>query len=236
MSLCRALSKFGVLSRTQAAVAIAAGRVTVGGQVVTDPEFRIHPAQAVLALDGVPVRRAALRTFALHKPLGLVTTRADELRRATVYDLLPTGMPFVSPIGRLDRDSSGLLLFTNDTDLGNAVSGPSARLAKVYAVEFDGPLTDRDVGRMINGMAIDGEPLLPVEVAFADPSDRTRALLTLREGKNRQIRRMATACGREVVRLHRLAIGPVQLGDQPVATVRELSAAELQALRAATRA
>jgi 23S rRNA pseudouridine2605 synthase len=175
--------------------------------------------------------------FALHKPTGVITTRADERGRRTVYDLLPADLPWLSPVGRLDLDSSGLLLLTNDTQLADAVTS-SESVAKVYEVTFDAPLTAADQAQFTAGMTLaDGTALLAVGVEML-AADGTRALLTLREGKNRQIRRMAKDRGLEVVRLHRLALGPLQLGDLPAGELRPLTPAEigaLQQLRAARR-
>jgi len=230
VTLARALSKLGVLSRTQARAAIAAGRVAVDGSIERDPDRWLDPAGAVIELDGVRAERTERCYLAMHKPVGVVTTRADERGRRTVYELLPDGLPFVSPVGRLDRDSSGLLLFTNDTQLADAISGPRGHVPKVYEVDLDAPLGERDAARFAAGMELDGELLLPVAVAFADARDRRRAVLTLREGKNRQIRRMAAACGRTVERLHRVAIGPVRLADLAAGAVRVLAPDELAAL------
>jgi 23S rRNA pseudouridine2605 synthase len=232
VTLVRALSKLGVLSRTQAAAAIAAGRVTVAGKVERDPERWLDPERSAIALDGRRVTRQDRVVLALHKPAGVVTTRADERGRRTAYDLLPGDLPFVAAVGRLDLDSSGLLLFTNDTQLAARISAPGAAIAKVYEVTFDAPLSDVAVARMVAGMQLDdGTRLLPVGVEVV-AADRTRARFTLHEGKNRQIRRMAESAGVNVVRLHRVAIGPVRLGGLAESHVRPLTPAELRELQA----
>jgi 23S rRNA pseudouridine2605 synthase len=243
VTLARALSKLGALSRTAAREAILAGRVAVDGLVERDPDAWLDPDQSAVALDGVRVHRQLAVHLAMHKPLRVVTTRRDERGRPTVYDLLPPGTPKVSPIGRLDLDSSGLLLLTNDTQLGEAISGPGAAVPKTYEVQLDGPLSEADAARFAHGLRLpDGTALQPVKVRFADPADRSLIVLVLREGKNRQIRRMAAACGRSVARLHRVAIGPVVLGDLPPGATRPLTAreraalAELAARRRARRA
>lgn len=237
MTLARALSKLGILSRTQARAAILAGRVSVDRVTERDPDRWVDPDRGSIELDGRRAGKQATVYFALHKPAGVITTRADERGRRTVYDLLPADLPWMFPVGRLDLDSSGLLLLTNDTQLADAVAS-SESVAKVYDVTFDAPLTAADRQQFAAGMTLaDGTALLPVGVELL-ATDGTRALLTLREGRNRQIRRMAKDRGREVVRLHRLALGPLQLGELPAGALRPLTPAEvaaLQRLRAAHR-
>lgn len=218
----------------QARAAIAAGRVAVAGRIVRDPDHWLDPDRCELRLDGAIVERTSRVHLAMHKPAGVVTTRSDERGRPTVYDLLPAGLPFVSPVGRLDQDSSGLLLFTNDTQLAAAISGPASKLPKVYRVLLDASLSPRDVERLRAGAELDGERLLPIGLD-PDRADAQRSVWTLREGKNRQIRRLAAACGRTVIDLHRVAIGPLQLGELAVGAVRPLRDDELSALRAAVR-
>jgi 23S rRNA pseudouridine2605 synthase len=230
VTLARALSKLGVLSRTQAAAAIRAGRVAVDGGVATDPGRWVDPERGI-TLDGRPARKQAATCFLFHKPAGVVTTRADEHGRRTVYDLLPPGLPWLFPVGRLDQDSSGLLLLTNDTQLGDAIAGADAEVDKVYDVTFDAPLAAADLERFRAGMTLDdGTVLQPVAARLRSAADRTRAILRLREGRNRQIRRMAAAVGRAVVRLHRTAVGPVHLAGLAEGALRPLTPAERDAL------
>ncbi|HLQ39188.1 MAG TPA: pseudouridine synthase [Planctomycetota bacterium] len=237
VTLARALSKLGVLSRTQAAAAIRQGRVALDGKPERDPDRWIDPDRGRISLDGAPVLRQETLCYLLHKPAGVVTTRSDERGRRTVYDLLPADLPWLFPVGRLDQDSSGLLLLSNDTRLGETVSGPESRLPKTYDVTFDAPLSHDAADRFRAGMTLaDGTQLLPAKVQFPPESDRTRCHITLTEGKNRQIRRMAEACGRTVVRLHRLTIGPLRLGKLGEGELRPLTAAEHAALKTAVRA
>ena len=232
ITLARALSKLGLLSRTQARAAIVAGRVRVDGREERDPDRWIDPERGRIELDGRRAMRQKVVWFALHKPTGVITTRSDERGRKTVYELLPAEMPWVFPVGRLDLESSGLLLITNDTRLADAAIRPDSGLAKLYDVSLDAPLPDHDLRRFRAGSALaDGTALRPVGIEFLDP-ERTRLRITLHEGKNRQIRRMVADCGCEVLRLHRLAIGPIELGDLPEGRIRPLTAAERAALSA----
>lgn len=232
VTLARALSKLGLLSRTQARAAILAGRVSVDGREERDPDRWIDPDRGRIELDGTVATRQAVVWFALHKPVGVITTRSDERGRKTVYDLLPDGMPWVFPVGRLDLESSGLLLITNDTRVANAAISPDTGLAKLYDVTVDAPLPAAAIARFGAGGALaDGTALRPVGIEARNP-EGTRLWITLHEGKNRQIRRMVADCGREVLRLHRLAIGPIELGDLPEGRIRPLTAAERSALSA----
>lgn len=234
VSLERALSKLGLASRTQARSLIAAGRVRVDGTLATDPGAAVNPDTARLEVDGARVRKAATIVLALHKPTGVVTTRSDELQRRTVYDLLPPELPFVVPIGRLDFESSGLLLLTNDSRLADQIASPGV-CAKVYEVEVDRAFTANAVARARSGMLLeDGQPIAPVQIDI-DPRQPTKARFTLHEGRNRQIRRMCSAFGYTVLALHRTRIGPIQLGRLPEGQSRALDQAEERALRVAAQ-
>jgi 23S rRNA pseudouridine2605 synthase len=224
VTLARALSKLGILSRTQAAAAIVAGRVAVGGRIERDPEHWLDPERSKIALDGKVVTKQQAIYYALHKPVGYVTTRADERGRQTIYDLLPADLPWLFPVGRLDKDSSGLLLLTNDTRFADSVSDPSQKWPKVYEVTLDAPLSDADTTLFRAGMTLaDGTALLPVDLEFPVAEARAHLRLTLREGKNRQIRRMAEHCGRRVLTLHRVAVGAIRLGDLREGALRRLA-------------
>jgi 23S rRNA pseudouridine2605 synthase len=211
VTLARALSKLGAASRAQARALITAGRVTVGGRVVRDPDRWLDPARTAIALDGTRLRKGAFTCVALHKPPGYVTTRRDERGRPTVYDLLPPEHRRLVPVGRLDRDSSGLLLFTNDGRFADALTSPERHLAKTYDVQLDRPLAADARAALERPLTLDdGTRLRPMHVgAVAGP----RLALTLTEGKNRQIRRALAHLGYGVVALHRVRIGPIELGD-----------------------
>jgi 23S rRNA pseudouridine2605 synthase len=161
VSLERALSKLGLVSRVEARSLVVAGRVSVGGRIVTDPGRRIDPDRDELRVDGRRVRRAAAQHWLVHKPVGYVTTRRDPERRPTVYDLLPPGTPFIAPVGRLDLDSSGLLLLTNDSRLAAFLTAPTSHVEKVYEVQLDAPITSAEAAHLAAGVRVLGRTTLP---------------------------------------------------------------------------
>jgi pseudouridine synthase len=226
------LSQAGVCSRTEARAWIAAGRVRVRGEVVTDPERRVVAAH--VTLDGAPLRRARHRYLVLHKPRGYVTTRRDPQGRKTVCDLLPPEHAALAPVGRLDLDTSGLLLFTNDTAFADLMTSPSAHLPKTYRIDAAPRLTDEAIAALRRGVVLRDGPTRPAQVRVLGARGRASWFeITITEGRNRQVRRMVQAAGSKVRRLVRVAIGPLALGDLPRGASRELSAAEVRALRGA---
>ena len=236
-TLDRVLSRAGLFSRMQAQAAITAGRVQVNGHVVRDPGTWIDPVRDKVLCDGASLRAKKKEVWMLHKPAGCVTTARDERDRTTVYSLLPKDLPWLAPVGRLDQDTSGLLLFTNDSDLANAITAPGSGLAKTYEVRCAGALADEALGRLRAGVVLDDgrtQPARVERVAFHDTSTTLR--LSITEGKNRQVRRMVEAIGSHVLALHRTHIGPLELGDLPSGELRVLTADELQALRTAISA
>lgn len=233
-SLDRCLSRAGLCSRGAARRAILAGRVTVNGRVVRDPDLRVRPDVDRIACDGAPLRPAAKEVWMLHKPVGYVTTRADELGRATVYALLPDAAPWLAPVGRLDRDTSGMLLFTNDSELANAITDPATKLPKTYVARCAGVLTDAALRLLAGGVELADGPTRPAKVTVLERSAAdTTITVVLTEGRNRQVRRMLEAVGSAVLTLHRPRIGPLALGSLPVGTARRLADHEVAALRAA---
>lgn len=226
VTLARALSKFGFASRSKAAVIIREGRVQVDGRVVRDPDRWLDPRTARIDVDGERLFAKEFRYLAMHKPAGYVTTHADERGRETVYALLPPGLPWMFPVGRLDKDSSGLLLFTNDVRWGEMISSPEHHIAKTYKVTVDRPLDGADLEVMRKGMTLDdGTVLLPVGVQRG-PQGGCSVVLTLTEGKNRQVRRMMEHFRYEVVSLVRTAIGPLTLKGLAPGEVRPITTDE----------
>ena len=218
-------------SRSVAAAWVAAGRVAIDGRVVRDPEHPVPPA-AVLALDGAPVTPPAPLYLALNKPRGLVTTAADEQGRDTVYRCFEgAGLPWLGPVGRLDRASEGLLLFTNDPGWAARLTDPGHGVVKTYHVQVDRVPDDALVARLQAGVAEGGERLAALRATVLRAGTRHGWLeITLDEGRNRQIRRMLSALGIGVLRLVRTAIGPLALGSLGKGAWRALEADEVRAL------
>jgi 23S rRNA pseudouridine2605 synthase len=236
VSLARALSKLGVCSRTQATALVEAGRVRVDGVVRREPSLRIDPARARLEVDGEPVGAQRRVYLALNKPRGLVTTRDDPQGRETVYACLAdASLPFVAPVGRLDKASEGLLLFTNDTRWAARVLDPAGHVDKTYHAQIDRVADDALLARMTKGVDDEGERLAAKGVRLLRAGTRNSWLeIVLDEGRNRHIRRLLGALDVEVLRLVRVAIGPLALGDLAKGAWRHLAPAEVRALGGAT--
>ena len=235
VSLPRALSKLGLCSRTQAEAAVRAGRVTVNGIVRRDPALRIDMDRDRLALDGTAAVAAPRVYVAFNKPRGLVTTRDDPQRRETVFDALAgADLPPLGAVGRLDKASEGLLLLTNDTRWGQRVLDPATHLPKTYHVQVDRVVDDALLARLHDGVDDEGDHLAVREASLLRSGGRTAWLeVVLDEGRNRHIRRLLSALDLEVLRLVRVAIGPLALGDLPKGEWRYLTVAEKRVLDAA---
>jgi 23S rRNA pseudouridine2605 synthase len=231
VQLHRALSKLGWCSRTEARGLIRAGEVCVDGHVVSDPLTWVDLATQRVTRRGAPDAPAAPVTLALHKPRGVVTTRRDERGRPTVYDLLPPGLPYVFPAGRLDADSEGLLVLTNDSALAERLTDPAHHVPKTYRVTVAGRPTEAALAALRRGVELADGPTRPAEVLLVRGGGRASVLeVVLTEGRNRQVRRMAAAVGHKVRRLVRVAIGGLELGDLAPGASRVLSAAEVARL------
>ena len=238
MGLARALSKLGYCSRSRAAELIAAGRVKWNGAIRRDPESPVHLGKDRIEVDGQPLAESSKVYLALNKPRGVVTTAADEKDRETIYAYLPEGLPWMAPVGRLDKASEGLLLLTNDSEWAARISAPETHLDKMYHVQInaiaDGALLQA-LGKGI--LASDGKFLHVKNVRMLRHGEHNSWLeIVLDEGKNRHIRRMFEALKIEVLRLVRVAIGPLGLGDLPKGATRALEPQEKQALDRAMRA
>ena len=241
--LQKILSNAGVSSRRVAEELILAGRVSVDGEVLRTLGARADPDVNEITVDGVPVIRERYRYFALNKPAGFITTAHDERDRETVLDLIPVGDVQLHPVGRLDRESEGLVLITNDGHLTDLLTHPRYEIDKEYLVAVDAMPAERDLQRLVRGVESNGERLRASSVRAAAspqpgpgeelPKANAWLLVALREGKNREIRRMMETLGRQVLALRRVRIGPLRLGTLGSGAFRELTEEEVTALYAA---
>jgi 23S rRNA pseudouridine2605 synthase len=227
--LARVLSKRGLCSRTQAAQWIREGRVRVDGRVVHDPEYPTRLESASITIDGGDVE-ASPRYVLLNKPRGLVTTTRDERGRDTVYRCFDgTGLPWLAPVGRLDKASEGLLLFSNDPAWAASIT--AGAIEKTYHVQVDAVPGEGLLDALRAGAVVDGEALRAVRITPLRSGTRNAWLeVVLDEGRNRHIRRLMEAHGLGVLRLVRVGIGPLELGELPKGAWRELSPDEVHAL------
>jgi len=231
IGLARALSKMGYCSRSRAAELIRAGGVRLNGRVRRDPEWPVHLGRDRIEVEGELAEARAFIYLAMNKPRGLVTTASDEKGRETIYSLLDTQLPWVAPVGRLDKSSEGLLLLTNDSEWSQRVLDPASHLDKTYHVQIGTVAHESLLERLRRGISADGERLHAKHVSLLRTGERNCWLeIVLDEGRNRQIRRMLDSCGIEVLRLVRVAIGPIALGDLAKGQVRELAASEKKSL------
>ncbi len=233
VSLARALSKLGHCSRSQGDELVRAGRVQVNGRVISDPAVRVDPARDRITVDRQPIKATTKVYLMLNKPRGLVTTASDERGRDTAYQCLPPGLPHISAVGRLDRDSEGLLLFTNDTQWANRITSPAGAVEKTYHVLVDGPVDAALIQRIETGVESKrGDVLRAARVRVTRTAGATTWLdVVLDEGKNRHIRRLFEALDLKVLRLIRVAVGALRLGDLGKGQTRALTMDEVDSLR-----
>jgi 23S rRNA pseudouridine2605 synthase len=216
---------------------MTAGRVTVNGVVTTELGAKVDPLVDVVAVDGVPVLVAGAPVYlALHKPSGVVTTMSDPQGRPTVATLVPTDQyPGLFPVGRLDFETTGLLLFTTDGELSHRLLHPRWKVEKSYAVLADGRLDAKDIERLEVGIKLDDGLTAPAKARILDHrATNTLAEITITEGRKRQVRRMFSALSHPVIELHRVRFGPVELGMLGPSSWRHLSADEVTDLRRVT--
>jgi 23S rRNA pseudouridine2605 synthase len=226
----RALSKLGLASRAEARRLILAGRATVDGAAAGDPDALVVPERIEVAIDGRLAGPLPALTVLLHKPRGVVTTRADPRGRPTVYSFLGGIDRHLGPVGRLDAATSGLLLLTSDTRFGDWVTDPANGVPRVYVVAVRGEVSDEEAARLVHGVE-EGEERLTARAAAVRKRSRRESHLTieLTEGKNREVRRMLAAIGHPVTRLKRVAFGGLELGRLAPGEHRAVPAAELAA-------
>jgi 23S rRNA pseudouridine2605 synthase len=229
--VARMISKLGLGSRTQAAKWVCAGQVRVNGRIVKDPEFAVSPASDRITLDGredTPARMVVM----LNKPRGLVTTTCDEQGRDTVYKCFEgAALPWLAPVGRLDKASEGLLLFSNDPKWAARITHPASGPYKTYHVQIDRLPDTALLAQLEQGVSVDGERLVAKSARCLRSGDKHAWLeIGLEEGRNRQIRRLLSAHDIAVLRLVRVCVGKLQLGDLPKGKWRALTDQEIASL------
>lgn len=233
IGLARALSKLGICSRSEAAKLIRTGRVKLNGALRRDPETPVHIGKDRIEMDGNPLAKTENIYLALNKPRGVVTTASDEKDRDTVYEYLPADLPWIAPVGRLDMASEGLLLLTNDSEWAARISAPETHLDKTYHVQIGAVADENLLDALRNGVCSpeDGDFLKVKRASVLRSGERNSWIeIVLDEGKNRQIRRMLEHFQIEVLRLVRVAIGPLTLGDLAKGKTRAIQKEEKQAL------
>lgn len=230
-TLERVLSKSGVGSRTQARSWIHAGRVRVNGRVIENPDTWIDFDHDKILFDGKPLESKQKLCILLYKPTGYITTFKDPEGRPTVYDLIPDIDAFVSPVGRLDLDTSGLLILTNDTQFAERLTNPDHKVPKTYLVKCADLISDESIERLRKGVELSDGPTRAAQVKrVRDSGKYTHLEIRITEGRNRQVRRMIEAIGSKVLKLVRTAIGPIHIGDLKIGTHRLLTQSEVALL------
>lgn len=233
MTLDRVLSRMGLTSRTSAREAIVAGRLKVNGRVVRDPDIWVQPTRDVVLLDGNRVKPAHKTYLLFYKPKGVITSHGDPGGRKTVYDYLDDSVRWLAPVGRLDKDTSGLLLLTNDTNFADFITSPQSKIPKTYLVKISGLLSDEIIAQLDAGIEMKrGDRAQPVSVRRTEDRVKYTWLeVVLTEGKNREVRRMIEAVGFKVLKLVRIRIGPLTLEGLEVGKWRLLSLGDVAALK-----
>jgi pseudouridine synthase len=230
-TLDRVLSKAGVGSRTEARKWIGAGRVAVNGKKIQTPDHWVDLDRDRVTLDGRPIAKRKKVYILLYKPKGYLTTYKDPEKRPTVYDLIQDLGEWVVPVGRLDLDTTGLLILTNDTDFADHVMSPDSKVPKTYLVKSSIRLTDEQLDHLRQGIQLSDGPTRPAVVTrIRDSARYTFFEITITEGRNRQVRRMVEALDAKVLKLVRTRIGTIAIGKLEIGKYRELTSAELRSL------
>ena len=228
--LQRVLAARGVASRRKAEDLIRSGRVSVDGKVITELGTKVNPLRAKIRVDGKPIRRQPFRYIVMNKPSGFITTTSDERDRRTVMELLPRE-PRLFPVGRLDRETEGLLLFTNDGEVANRVMHPRYGLTKEYLVLTPAKPQEQVLSRVRAGVEIDGKRVVPDEFRIVrETAEGVLLSIVLHEGMNRIVRRLMESAGIPVTKLHRVRVGPLSVSGIPRGAHRDLTPGELTSL------
>ena len=236
-TLERVISKAGLGSRTEARSWIGSGRVKVNGKAIQSPEHWVDLERDKVTLDGKPVAEGEKSYLLLYKPKGYLTTAKDPEGRPTVYQLLHGVSQWVFPVGRLDLDTSGLLLMTNDTQFAERMTNPEFKVPKTYLVKTQSRLTDEQLDRLRQGLELKDGATRPAEVTrLRDSGNHTFFEITITEGRNRQVRRMVEAIESKVSKLVRVSIGPIAIEELQIGKWRELTGAEERTLQKAGEA
>ena len=235
-TLDRVLSKAGLGSRTEARSWIGTGRVQVNGKLIQTPDHWVDLDRDKITLDGKPLQAVRSRYVLIYKPKGYLTTYKDPEGRPTVYDLIPGVDQFLGTVGRLDLDTSGLLLLTNDTQLSERMTNPEHDLSKTYLVKASTLLSDEQLQRLAQGVELSDGMTKPAQVSRQRDSDKYTFLeITLKEGRNRQVRRMLEAVESKALKLVRVKLGPLTLAGLQMGGWRDLTSEEVTALKAMTK-
>lgn len=230
-TLERVLSKAGLGSRTEARSWIHADRVRVNGKLIQNPDHWIDVDHDKVTFDGKPLQSAEKRYLLLYKPKGYITTYKDPEGRPTVYDLIEGLDAWVFPVGRLDLDTSGLLVLTNDSGFAELLTNPHYKVPKTYQLKCSTRLTNEQMDRLRNGVDLDDGRTRPAIINHLRDSEKyTHLEMTITEGRNRQVRRMVEAIGSKVLKLVRISIGPVRIADLQIGKFRDLTPNELKSL------
>ncbi len=230
-TLERVLSKAGVGSRTEARKWVAEGRVKVNGRAVRDPDTWVDLERDRVLFDGKPLTKSEKTYLLLYKPTGYLTTYRDPQGRPTIYDLLPDREQYLFPVGRLDLDTSGLLILTNDTAFAERVTNPDFKVPKTYLVKASRHFSDEDLDRLRSGVELKDGPTKPGTLQRVRQSGgKTVFEITITEGRNRQVRRMVEVLDAKVLKLVRVAIGSIRIGDLQIGKARQLTGEEVRAL------
>ena len=231
MRIQKFLSRAGAASRRKAEAMVLDGRVRVNGTVVTELGTRVDPTLDRVEVDGTPIRLSEARWIRFHKPAGVLCTAKDTHGRRTIYDLLPREHSSLRYVGRLDLDTEGLLLLTNDGDIANRLQHPRYKIEREYEVSVRGVLSKKDLARLRVGVVLDDGLARPVRIEVAAPVEEYGKLtLVMTEGRKREVRRLMYAVGYPVVTLRRVRFGPVKLGKLPSGKWETLSSHDVLAL------